>query len=234
MESNKTGRYFKYAIGEIVLVVIGILIALQINNWNEYRKQKQEERQMLMDIYNNIQECIADMYEGIKTDTGKKQNTEFILNAIEKEVPFSPEFKGVFATFWSHWIPDFTDGAYENIKSKGLYQISNPDLRDRISKLFEIELSRLDGYLSEMDTQYTNSFILPILNKYFVRDWKQEKLQKELIPKDYPKLMHDEDFFTILTEIRYRRMQRVERYQETIEKAKETSRLIALELERFN
>ncbi|PTM09472.1 MAG: hypothetical protein DA407_05815 [Bacteroidetes bacterium] len=35
---NKTGKYFKYAIGEIVLVVIGILIALQINNWNENRK----------------------------------------------------------------------------------------------------------------------------------------------------------------------------------------------------
>lgn len=38
MEKNKTGKYFKYAIGEIVLVVIGILIALQINNWNEDRK----------------------------------------------------------------------------------------------------------------------------------------------------------------------------------------------------
>ena len=40
MEKNKTGKYFKYAIGEIVLVVIGILIALQINNWNEDRKVK--------------------------------------------------------------------------------------------------------------------------------------------------------------------------------------------------
>ena len=38
MEENKTGKYLKYAIGEIVLVVIGILIALQINNWNENRK----------------------------------------------------------------------------------------------------------------------------------------------------------------------------------------------------
>ena len=37
MEQNKTGKYFKYAIGEIVLVVIGILIALQINNANENR-----------------------------------------------------------------------------------------------------------------------------------------------------------------------------------------------------
>ena len=39
MEQNKTGKYFKYAIGEIALVVIGILIALQINNWNEARKE---------------------------------------------------------------------------------------------------------------------------------------------------------------------------------------------------
>ena len=38
MSENKTGKYLKYAIGEIVLVVIGILIALQINNWNENRK----------------------------------------------------------------------------------------------------------------------------------------------------------------------------------------------------
>ena len=37
---NKTGKYFKYAVGEIILVVIGILIALQINNWNENRKNR--------------------------------------------------------------------------------------------------------------------------------------------------------------------------------------------------
>ena len=40
MEKNKTGKYLKYAIGEIILVVIGILIALQINNWNEDRKRR--------------------------------------------------------------------------------------------------------------------------------------------------------------------------------------------------
>ena len=40
LEQNKTGRYLKYAIGEIILVVIGILIALQINNWNEVQKGK--------------------------------------------------------------------------------------------------------------------------------------------------------------------------------------------------
>ena len=44
---NKTGKYLKYAIGEIVLVVIGILIALSINNWNEYRKDRIKEQAIL-------------------------------------------------------------------------------------------------------------------------------------------------------------------------------------------
>jgi len=44
---NKTGKYFKYAIGEIILVVIGILIALQINNWNENRKHKNKKHKYI-------------------------------------------------------------------------------------------------------------------------------------------------------------------------------------------
>ena len=47
LTEGKTGKYFKYAIGEIVLVVIGILIALQINNWNEQRKENSNEQAIL-------------------------------------------------------------------------------------------------------------------------------------------------------------------------------------------
>ncbi|MCC1485666.1 DUF6090 family protein [Winogradskyella immobilis] len=54
MEKNKTGKYFKYAIGEIILVVIGILIALSINNWNEDRKTKTYEKQVYTQIYKDI------------------------------------------------------------------------------------------------------------------------------------------------------------------------------------
>jgi len=50
MEKNKTGKYFKYAIGEIVLVVIGILIALQINNFNEQRKDSEKEQVVLKQL----------------------------------------------------------------------------------------------------------------------------------------------------------------------------------------
>ena len=50
MEKNKTGKYLKYAIGEIVLVVIGILIALSINNWNQQRLLNKEEQIALQNL----------------------------------------------------------------------------------------------------------------------------------------------------------------------------------------
>jgi hypothetical protein len=53
-QTSKTSRYFKYAIGEIVLVVIGILIALQINNWNEQRKILQSEQEILTNLKSEL------------------------------------------------------------------------------------------------------------------------------------------------------------------------------------
>jgi hypothetical protein len=62
METGKTIKYFKYAIGEIILVVIGILIALQINTWNENRKEKQEEVSILQNLNDEFSEN-KKMYE---------------------------------------------------------------------------------------------------------------------------------------------------------------------------
>ena len=53
---GKTGRYLKYAIGEIVLVVIGILIALQINNWNENRKIENKKQVLVLNLIEDFEE----------------------------------------------------------------------------------------------------------------------------------------------------------------------------------
>jgi hypothetical protein len=54
MEKNKTGKYLKYAIGEIVLVMIGILLALQVSNWNQDRKDRISERKILNNIHRDF------------------------------------------------------------------------------------------------------------------------------------------------------------------------------------
>jgi hypothetical protein len=73
-DDNKPIQYMRYALGEIVLVVIGILIALQINNWNEQRKEKQE----LLNIYKIV-------FEDLKNDIDE---VNVILNIKKEEEPY--------------------------------------------------------------------------------------------------------------------------------------------------
>ena len=63
LSENKTGKYFKYAIGEIILVVVGILIALQVNNWNESRKAQNE----LQNVVQNLSQEFEANHNELKT-----------------------------------------------------------------------------------------------------------------------------------------------------------------------
>ena len=63
LNEGKTTKYLKYAIGEIVLIVIGILIALQINNWNSNKQSRKQE----LKIYQNIRSQVK---EDLKRRTG--------------------------------------------------------------------------------------------------------------------------------------------------------------------
>ncbi|MEM6516341.1 MAG: DUF6090 family protein [Bacteroidota bacterium] len=84
LSEGKTGRYFKYAIGEIILVVIGILIALQINNWNEDRKTN--------DVKNNYLKQVA-----IDLEADKAFYTT-VINRLEKKLVKYEGYKSLYDT----------------------------------------------------------------------------------------------------------------------------------------
>jgi hypothetical protein len=67
MSENKTGKYLKYAIGEIVLVMIGILLALQVNNWNEGRKDRMKEQVLLKQLKEDYQANLIQLEEKMAT-----------------------------------------------------------------------------------------------------------------------------------------------------------------------
>ena len=65
LAENKFSRYLLYAVGEIFLVVIGILIALQINNWNEGLKERATEQSILKQLHSEYQSNLAQLDEKI-------------------------------------------------------------------------------------------------------------------------------------------------------------------------
>ena len=60
LTGNQVSKYLLYAIGEIFLVVIGILIALQVNNWNEKRLERRQEIEILKSVRKDLANTIEE------------------------------------------------------------------------------------------------------------------------------------------------------------------------------
>ena len=136
MEKNKTGKYFKYAIGEIVLVVIGILIALQINNWNEQRKQNSQERYILNQLKVEFEADSIKINTLEKLTTGKMNESKYLLQLITEynkdSIRFIP-LKPIF--FIGKAIPfyDYSPTYNELVNSGKLNVISNDSIKIAIN-----------------------------------------------------------------------------------------------------
>lgn len=102
LNEGKTSKYFKYAIGEIILVVIGILIALSINNWNENRKQNEMLRSIYQIIKEDIRIDISEIDSFINNyETIRKPSFEAVLdsNTTREEYLKYPEYFTVLDGF---------------------------------------------------------------------------------------------------------------------------------------
>ncbi|MFP4844389.1 DUF6090 family protein [Winogradskyella sp. PE311] len=133
MEQNKTTKYFKYAIGEIVLVVIGILIALQINNLNDQRKLKQQEQTYYCKIAEDLQVDIKNIDSSLITIDKRLESTErFLKNLLKIQKDKQVIFKDFLPTIrYYKFIP--TKVAIEDITSSGkLETLKNPTFKKRI------------------------------------------------------------------------------------------------------
>lgn len=87
LSEGKTGKYLKYAVGEIILVVIGILLALQLNNWNEQRKLKVQEVELLNYALENIERdsiLISDVLKELVDIISIHENLIAVVNKEKK------------------------------------------------------------------------------------------------------------------------------------------------------
>jgi len=133
LSEGKTGKYFKYAIGEIVLVVIGILIALQINNWNEHAKSLQLENTYYCKIAEDLQVDIKNIDSSLVTIDKRLESTErFLKNLLKVQKDKQVIFKDFIPTFrYYKFIP--TKPAIIDITSSGkLEKLRNQNLKNRI------------------------------------------------------------------------------------------------------
>ena len=205
---NKTGKYFKYAIGEIILVVIGILIALQINNWNESKKDIAFETKMLSELKNALENDI-DHFEWMidrmnKVDSASKVMSQHIID----KSPFIDSLYlvksgGRFYNLSMGTSFQYNIGPYETIKFSGIDKIRNDSLRNSITDLYDFQLPRVNRLVSWRERDYENE-----INKLksFLSPTKVEKHEDhyDYISKLPKNLFLNQEFIVLIKDINTR------------------------------
>ncbi|MBT8287570.1 MAG: hypothetical protein HKN00_11200 [Flavobacteriaceae bacterium] len=137
MNENKTGKYFKYAIGEILLVVIGILIALQINNWNEARKQRNKEIHYLNNLKTDLNLNIAELDHYIAVRNSRIESANIVLEHFEGK-PLTDLSDFAFHTTNIYIWQKFSqhDNTFQELTNSGnLALISNDSIKNGLLNL---------------------------------------------------------------------------------------------------
>lgn len=208
LKENKTGQYLKYAIGEIVLVVIGILIALQINNWNQAKAKVVKEIELLKGFKDQFENDVIEIDSSLAFYRGAKNSIGIILNHLEDDLSYNDSLKFHFFTTTKYWMTsDLDNHVFETLKSIGVDLISNQDIRNRIIKLYEDQ----DEWIEESETVYLNFLYNASENLFNTRfedfwngDYKDRSVTGVMVPLSFEKLKSDQEYLYFLRTQKYR------------------------------
>ena len=152
MESGKMGRYLKYAVGEIVLVMIGILLALQINNWNESRKQSIAEVEFLKGIKSDLIQDKAYMASVLEKVNSKIEAYKELDSSNSKaDIEFSLESYMFIGNYTFYPI----SGAFQSaISGNEINTFKRKETISILVKLYNSTYPRLIDNASQLDSRW--------------------------------------------------------------------------------
>jgi hypothetical protein len=166
LTENKFSKYLIYAMGEILLVMIGILLAFQVNSWNDQRKRDLLEIDILKELKQNLMVDIVDIDENISLHEQSLKSSQIISSVIENNLPNNDSLNNHFSNIIL--VPMFlpTKTAYENLKLTGTTILDNDSLRLAIIELYERKYAFLkdvvDGervkMVNDLNGFYRNEF----------------------------------------------------------------------------
>lgn len=192
INEGKSSRYFKYAVGEIVLVVIGILIALQINKWNEYRNERNTEQKALQAIYSDFKFNKIEIQQNIEETEETVNGTKKVLSVFSSNIESITNLQcnkliGTMVGF-STFHP--SDGALNDLINSGhLNIILNDSLKDKLSNWNSLVLDVTED--EEYLRQYMDRYLEPINLEYL-------SFQGSKFERNCSHLLKDPQFETIV------------------------------------
>ena len=141
LSENKFSKYLIYAIGEVFLVVIGILIALQINTWNENKLKTKKELFHLENILSSLQDDLDNQISPcIKKTKRQIRGFELLESGFYNNNNISNDsIKRLFFQYMAQWDLVLNTVAFDNLKSTGMDILSNDSIKTKLLTLYGLE-----------------------------------------------------------------------------------------------
>lgn len=178
MEKNKTAKYLKYAIGEIVLVMIGILLALQVTNWNEQRKKNDDLKIALAQIINDLKQDELNL-KGFESSNLKRVSyLTKLSNGDYETIALDSLFYNLDDYFYFYK----SNNSYSGLKANGMFSaMKNIQLKNNMTSYYEQMYERLKT-VSQYGETFTNDRVIPfVLNN---TDYDQNFLVTDELVKE--------------------------------------------------
>lgn len=181
-------------VGEIFMVMVGILLALQVNNWNDDRKDGVKELKLLREMRSNLDGDLKDCRYNIERNGQLLRGNQAVLKHLTERTPFHDSLRIHYGNIFGNTQLTSNTSAYDNLKSIGFNLIRNDSLRQMITTLYSERYTYLRNLEFEADGKLQFDHILPQLMAKVVVDtlWKSGQ------PIDPEALMDDPSFKGLL------------------------------------
>ncbi len=187
---RRTFKYlnWRYALGEIAFIFIGITTAIWFNNWNEERKLRNVEIKTLKEIRNALKQDFQDIQENIQGFSSRVDVYEALIEHFENQRPLTDSIREIIpyiqglTTFLSY------TGAYETLKSRGFETISNDQIRLEIARYYDYECESIKSAEIRHHRHYQDYLKPAILENFeLLPNYRLE-------PTDYEQLLQNQAF----------------------------------------
>lgn len=233
LSENKFSKYILYAFGEIILVVIGILIALQINNWNENRKERILEHNLIEKIAINIKDDMNEYRKIVSAEENRRIKIDSFLLIIRNPLEFeTKDLDNYYKPLW--YFERFTPNksALTNLLSSGKINIiQNEDLLEKVLNYYKT-IDEQKASVDEALASYSRNQVGPYIMQFDFMNVgavaSEHRQRKSLLA------YHQEPSIENFVVARLQLMNTQKRYYESqIRTAESILKQIKIELEKF-
>jgi len=190
MTENKPDLYLVYAIGEVVLVVIGILIALQLDNWNEAYNLRKTEVLLLKEMKVNLEADMAETQRNIILNEEKFNANKIVLENLKSPGSYNDTLNFYYANLMGGSYFSKNTSAYDNLKSLGFHIINNDNLRMKITELY----SNKYGYIDLLESNFIDNFYSLKLEPLIISNIIMDTMWISATPVNQSKLAMNHEF----------------------------------------